>query len=141
MIELQMVYRMIRRGVILAGPVALLLVLWGGVTYAVSGAAGLALALLNLWLAGRIIGGVADTNPQLLLVAGMGTFVLGLMVLTGLAWGLRSFEIISFPVTGVTLVTAHLGLVLWEASGSPAGAMASSGAKKETGLNTAKTRS
>jgi hypothetical protein len=138
LIELQMVRRMSRRAAVLAGPVVLALGLWGGVSFALSGAAGLGMALLNLWLAGRIIGGVADSNPQLLLAAGMATFFLGLIVLTVLAWALQTFDIVSFPVTGITLVTAHLGLVLWEASGKQTDSSTAAG---RSGLRAAKTRS
>jgi hypothetical protein len=72
------------------------------------------MALGNLWLAARIIGGVADNNPGLLMAAGMVAFGLGLAVLTGIALGLQALDLVSFPVTGFTLIGAHFALVLWE---------------------------
>lgn len=94
--------------------------LWagGGSRYALSGAVGLAMTVLNLWISGRIIGGVADRNPQLLLPAAMATFAVALMILTAIALGLRATDIVEFPVTGFTLIGTHLLVVLWEASGA-----------------------
>lgn len=109
-----MVHGMVRRGLGLAPLLIAALWLWGGGDAALSGAVGLVLALLNLWLAGRIIGGVADNNPQLLLAAAMSAFAVGLAGLTVLALWLQSLEVVIFPVTGFTLVGAHVVLVLWE---------------------------
>lgn len=90
--------------------------LWGGFGYALSGTLGIGMALLNLWLSARIIGGVADRQPELLAVAGMAGFALGLILLSVIAFLLRSTELVSFPITGFALVVSHLGLVLWEAA-------------------------
>jgi hypothetical protein len=115
-IELGMVRRMIRSALVL-GPVALVgLGVWGGTMAALSGAVGIAMALANLWLAGRIIGGVADNNPGLLLVAGLLAFGLGLALLTGIALALQAAELVSFPVMGFTLIGAHIVLVGREAA-------------------------
>ncbi len=72
----------------------------------------------NLWLSARIIGGVAENSPQLLLPAALTTFALGLALLVGLAFGLKNLDFIDFPVTGFVLIGSHLGLVLWEAAGA-----------------------
>jgi hypothetical protein len=117
-IELQMVRRMAFRGLLIAPFVIALLAAFGGVRYGVSAAAGLAMTVLNLWLSGRIIGGVAERNPELLLPAGLATFTLGLLLLTGIALGLRAADLVYFPVTGIVLVGSHLLLVLWEAAGA-----------------------
>jgi hypothetical protein len=117
-IELQMVRRMAFRGLLIAPLVIAVLAAFGGVRYGVSAAAGLAMTLLNLWLSGRIIGGVAEKNPELLLPAGLATFTLGLLLLTGIALGLRAADLVYFPVTGIVLVGSHLLLVLWEAAGA-----------------------
>ena len=109
-----MVRRMTRTAVLVLPVLVVGLWLWGGGEAALSGAIGLAMALANLWLAARVIGGVAETNPQLLVGAGMIAFALGLGGLTALALGLQAIGIVSFPVTGLTLVGAHLAVVLWE---------------------------
>jgi hypothetical protein len=118
MIELHMVHRMIRRGLVLAPIVALFLGLFGSLEWAVSGVAGIAMTLGNLWLSARIIGGVAERTPRLLLAAALTSFFLGLIALTAIALALRAADAVYFPVTGFVLIGTHLGLVLWEAAGS-----------------------
>jgi len=110
-----MVRRMIVRGMWLAPVVVAALWLLGSPRWALSGAVGLTMALGNLWFSARIIGGVAEHNPQLLLPAGMTAFALGLAVLTGIAFALKATDVVFFPVTGLTLIGAHFVLVLWEA--------------------------
>jgi hypothetical protein len=117
-IELEMVRRMVTRGLVVGPVLVALLWVWGGFDYGISAAIGVAMTLANLWLSARIIGGVAERNPQLLLPAGLATFALGLLLLTAVALGLRTVEFVVFPVTGFVLVGSHLGLVLWEAGGA-----------------------
>lgn len=116
---MRMVAGMVRRGLLLAPILGGALWLWGGPLYAWSGIVGLGMALLNLWVSARLIGGVADRNPQLLMAVGMGTFALGLMLVTVIALILNAMDLVFFPVTGVSLIVSHLVLVLWEASGGP----------------------
>lgn len=116
-----MVAGMVRRGVMIAPLLAGLLWLWGGTLYAWSGIVGLGMALLNLWVSARLIGGVADRNPQLLMAVGLATYALGLVLVTVIAFILNALDLVFFPVTGVTLVGSHLLLVLWEASAGPRG--------------------
>lgn len=113
-----MVRRIIVRGLYIAPILIVALWLWAGATWALSGGIGLAMTLLNLALAGRIIGVVADRNPKLLLAAAMVAFTIGLALLTGIAFALRALHLGYFPVTGFTLIGAHMILVLWEAAGS-----------------------
>jgi hypothetical protein len=116
LIELRMVGRMTRRALV-AGPLLVAgLWVWQGPDYALSGAVGIAMTLVNLWLSARIIGSVAERNPQLLMPAALATFALGLLLLTGIAFALQSLDVIFFPVTGLVLIASHLGLVLWEAA-------------------------
>ncbi len=115
MIEMEMVVRMARRALIL-GPVAVIgLLLVGGPVWALSGAVGVLMTLGNLWASARIIGGVADNKPTLLLIAAMVAFTLGLALLAGVAFGLQALEIVHFPVVGFTLIGTHMVLVLGEA--------------------------
>ena len=113
-----MVRRMIVRALWLAPVVILALWLFGSPRWALSGAIGLAMTLGNLWLSARIIGGVADRTPQLLLPTALAAFALGLLLLTAVALGLRAADLVYFPVTGLVLVGSHLVLVLWEAAGA-----------------------
>lgn len=118
MVELGMVRRMVARGAILAPVVAATLWLLVDARWAFSAAVGIALALGNLWLAARVIGGVAENNPQLVMAAGLIVFALGLAILTGIAFALKATDLVFFPVTGLSLIGAHLVLVLWEAAGA-----------------------
>ena len=113
-----MVRRMALRAVLIAPFVIAAVAAFGGTRYGLSAAVGIAMTLLNLWLSAWIIGGVAEKNPDLLLPAGLATFTLGLLLLTGIALGLRAADVVYFPVTGIVLVGSHLLLVLWEAAGA-----------------------
>lgn len=110
-----MVRRMIVRGLYLAPVLVAALWLWGGPHYAVSGAAGLALTLVNLAFAAGVIGRVAETAPRMLLVAAMVAFTIGLAIITGISFVLKTTGAVFFPVTGFTLIGSHLLLVLGEA--------------------------
>lgn len=116
MVELQMVHRMLKRGLFLAPVVVAVLWIWKGSDMGLSVAVGIGMALVNLWLAGRVIGGVADNRPQLLLAGAMVAFTLGLALLTGIALALQAADVVTFKITGVALIVTHLGLVLWEAA-------------------------
>ena len=113
-----MVQRMAKRGLVLAGIVAIVLLFLEGPLWAASSLAGAALTIGNLWLAAHIIGGTAEKNPQMLLVVGLATFVLGLLLITAISAVLALTDLIYFPATGFTLIGLHLILVLWEASGA-----------------------
>ncbi len=118
MIELRMVGRMARRALYLTPVLVAILWLVDGPKWGLSGAAGVAMTLGNLWLSARILGGVAERAPKLLLPAGLATFMLGLFLLTMVALALQGLDLVYFPVTGFTLIGCHLGLVLWEAAGA-----------------------
>lgn len=113
-----MVRRMTIRAAFLAPLLAVGLFLGGGADYLVSGLVGLAMTLGNLWLAARLIGGVAENKPQLLLPVALAAFALGLILLTLLSVALDAADVIYFPVTGFVLIGSHLVLVLWEAAGA-----------------------
>lgn len=127
-----MVRRMAVRAAALSPVLLVALAGLGGWEYAVSGAAGLAMTVGNLWLSARIIGGVAERNPALLMPAALATFALGLLLLTGVALGLQALDAVYFPVTGFVLVGSHLLLVLWEAGGAYSRAEARAPARATT---------
>lgn len=111
-----MVGRMVTRGLLAAPIVITALWIYGGPGWALSAAIGLAMTVGNLWLSARIIGGIAEKNPRLLLAGAMTAFTIGLMVLAGIAFALQAIEVVTFEVTGFTLIGSHLVLVLWEAA-------------------------
>ena len=111
-----MVYRMVKRGALMAPFVVAPFFIWGGVEAGLSALIGIAMALFNLLLAGRIIGGVAENKPGMLLPAAMIAFMLGLAVLVAIAFGLEALDFVTFKITGLVLIGMHLVLVLWEAA-------------------------
>lgn len=135
-----MVKRMVRRGLFLAPAVVAVLALLGGPAFGVSAAAGIALAVANLWLAGRIIGGLAENRPELLLAGAFAAFFLGFVFLAAAAILLRRAEWIDFPVAGITMVGAHLTLVTWEAADAFL-KLPASGPQRATSSESAGTRS
>ncbi len=113
-----MVHRMLRRGA-LAAPL-LVTVLWlvGDRSWAVAGAVGVGLTLLNLWVAGRIIGGIAENAPHLLVAAAMGALIFGMVMLMVTVAVLQRTTAVDLPVAGIALAVSHLVLVAWEAASS-----------------------
>lgn len=118
MIELQMVRRMTLRALAVAPIVVAALWIWGGSRYGISAIIGIGMTILNLYLSGLLIGKVADSKPEFLMPAAIATFMLGLLVLTGIALLLRTTDTVYFPVTGFVLIGSHLLVVLWEAAGN-----------------------
>ena len=116
MIELEMMRRMIRRGLLLAPVVLAALLILGGVDYMVSGAIGIAITLFNLWLAGRLIGGLAENRPELMMVGAMAALLLNLVVVVIAGVTLKRVDYLDFPTLGVTLISLHLVVVTWEAA-------------------------
>jgi hypothetical protein len=111
---MQMVHRMAKRAAYLAPVIILALTIIAGPRAGLSGAIGIAMTLANLWFSARIIGGIADNNPSLLLIAAMGAFTLGLALMGGAAFGLEALDIADFATVGFTLIGTHMVLVIAE---------------------------
>lgn len=118
MVELELVRRMLRRGLLLGPGATLAAYLLGSSGSAAAVALGIALALANLWLAGRVLGGLAENHPELLLAGALGTFVLGLAALSGAALALRRVDGLDLPSALLALLATHLVLVTWQAADS-----------------------
>lgn len=116
MIEVAIVRSMVRRGLLLSPVAVAVLALLGGTAWAASGAAGLALTLVNLWVAGRVIGGLAENRPDLLLAAAVLAMLVGLGVVGAGLVAVSRVDLLDVKVAGVSLSAAHLLLVGWEAS-------------------------
>jgi hypothetical protein len=125
-IEIQMVRRMAIRAIPLGIVTSVVLGIIGGLDWGLSAAVGVAMTIGNLLFAAIVIGRVAESSPQLLILAAMVAFTLGLAILTGVAIGLRAADLVYFPVTGFVLVGSHLVLVLWEAATGQQGSVVSS---------------
>jgi hypothetical protein len=118
-VEYEMAKRMGRRGLVVA-PLIVLVAAAGGPGWALSAAIGVTAAVANLLFAGKLLGMLAESNPQLLVVGGLVALFTGLLVITGLGLALWNVELVFLPVMGIALVGTHLALVLWEAAGARA---------------------
>lgn len=113
-----MVQRMVRRGALLTPLVILAALLLGDEMTALAAGIGMALALLNLFIAGRVLGGIAENAPHLLIPAAMATLFVGLVLVVISGVVINRTENLSFAVTGLVMIGAHMTLVIWEAAGS-----------------------
>jgi len=95
-------------------PVALVFGLAWGIDGALSAAFGLGLVVVNFLLAAALIGAGARVSPTLLVVAIMGGYLLRLVLVFGAVLLVKDASWMELWPMGLTLVTAHLGLLWWE---------------------------
>lgn len=99
-------------------PVAPVLVLAAGLVWGVDGAlsAGFALVLVcaNFLLSAALITNAARISLPLLMAAVLGGYLVRLALLFGAVLLVKDLGWIELWPLGLTLVTAHLGLLLWE---------------------------
>jgi hypothetical protein len=116
MIELAIVRHMLLRGALLAPILVVVLLIVEGAEAALSGAIGLGLTLLLLWLSGRIMGGLAENRPDLLMVGAMAAMVVSLAAAGVALVVLERVDFVDFRVAALTLVASYLVLIIWEAA-------------------------
>ena len=116
MIELAIVRHMVVRGALLAPILVLVLLAVAGLEAALAGAIGLGLTLLLLWLSGRILGGLAENRPDLLLVGAMVAMAVSLAGAGVALVALERVDFVDFRVAALTLVVSYLVLIIWEAA-------------------------
>jgi hypothetical protein len=116
MIELAIVLHMIVRGALLAPILVVVLLAVEGPEAALSGAIGLGMTLVLLWLSGRIIGGLAENRPDLLMVGAMVAMVVSLAGAGVALVALERVDFVDFRVAALTLVVSYLVLIIWEAA-------------------------
>ncbi len=113
-VEAQVVGDMARRA-LPAFPVLILVagLVWG-VNGALSAGFGVVLAVANLVVSAAMLGRAARINLALLVVASLGGFVLRLALLTAVVFAVKDHAWVELVPLGLTLVVAHLGMLLWE---------------------------
>lgn len=116
MIELEMVRQMIKKGLLVAPFLIIATGALTGLDGALSVAIGLSITVANLWIGGRIVGGLAENHPDLLMAGAMAALGLALVVTGGALAALQRVDSIDFPLAAVALVGSHLALVTWEAA-------------------------
>jgi hypothetical protein len=88
--------------------------LWRGLDGALAVALALAIVCANFLVAAAILGWAARTSPNLLMGVALMGFITRLILITAIALGVKSLDIVDWPVFCITLIASHLGLLFWE---------------------------
>ena len=115
-VELEMMGNMVRRGLWLAPGVALVAAVFGGLEGFLAAVVGLALTIVNLWFGGRVLGGLAENRPDLLLAGVVLVLLIAFAATIGALVALKQVDFIAFPLTAIIFAGSHLILVTWEAA-------------------------
>jgi hypothetical protein len=115
-VELEMMGHMVRRGLWLSPGVALIAGVLGGLEGFLAAVVGLALTIVNLWFGGRVLGGLAENRPDLLLAGVVLVLVIAFAATIGALVALKQVDFIAFPLTAIIFAGSHLILVTWEAA-------------------------
>ncbi len=115
-VELEMMGNMVRRGLWLTPGVALIAAVFGGLEGFLAAVVGLALTIVNLWFGGRVLGGLAENRPDLLLAGVVLVLLIAFAATIGALVALKQVDFIAFPLTAIIFAGSHLILVTWEAA-------------------------
>jgi len=115
-VEVEMMGHMVRRGLWLTPAVALVAALIGGLEGFLAAVVGLALTIVNLWFGGRVLGGLAENRPDLLLAGVVLVLLIAFAATIGALVALKQVDFIAFPLTAIIFAGSHLILVTWEAA-------------------------
>lgn len=85
-----------------------------GLDGALSSAFALVLVAANFGAAAALLGWGARTSPSALMVAVLGGYVLRLGAILAVLWLVNDAGWVEMVPLGVTLLVAHLGLLVWE---------------------------
>lgn len=113
-VEKEVATDLVRHG-LLALPIALIagLIGWG-----VSGVASVgfaaALVLANFWFSAVLLGWAARISLGFLMGMSLSSFVLRIAAISAAVWVVRDQSWVEPVPLGLTLIVAHLGLLLWE---------------------------
>jgi hypothetical protein len=115
-VEFELMGNMVRRGLWLTPFVALISAVTGGLEGFLAAVLGLALAIANLWFGGRVLGGLAENRPDLLLPGAIVVLAVAFGATIGALTALKQVDFIAFPLTAIIFAGSHLILVTWEAA-------------------------
>jgi hypothetical protein len=115
-VEFELMRHMIRRGLWLTPVVALICAAIGGLEAFLAAVLGLALTIANLWFGGRVLGGLAENRPDLLLPGVIVVLAVAFGATIGALTALKQVDFIAFPMTAIIFAGSHLTLVTWEAA-------------------------
>lgn len=114
-VETKVVNDMVRRSLPLLAVLVLAAGLVWGVDGALSAAFAIGLVLANFVVAASLLAGAARISVALIAVAAMGGFVLRLALITIAVLLVKDQAWVDIVPLGLTLVTTHLVLLIWEA--------------------------
>ena len=112
--ESQVALDIVRRGLIVA-PLWLALcgAIWG-MDGVVSAGYGLGLILINFVLAAGLLTWAARISLSMLMVAALGGFMMRLALIGLAVWLVKDASWVALVPLGITIIIAHLGLLVWE---------------------------
>jgi len=128
-VESEIAHDLARHAAIVSPVLVVGLGLWRGAPAAVGAAIALAVVAGNFVVAAAALDRGARISPTALASVAVGGYVVRLGVITGIGFAVHAIRWIDFPVFGIVLVTAHLGLLFWELR-SVSLSLASPGLKK-----------
>lgn len=112
--EAEIVRDLLRRAVPVTPVPVAVAALVAGTSGALSAAVGLGLVVANFAVAAASLAWAARVNLALLMGVALFGYLLRLGVLFGAVFLLRDLDWVHLPSLGITLVVAHLGLLVWE---------------------------
>jgi hypothetical protein len=114
-VEAEVARDLVKRGVLFAAPVLLVL---GGLGWGVDGALStgfaLALVLLNFTLSAALLAWTARISLGLMMAAALFGYLIRLALVGVAVMAVHNMAWVALWPLGLTLVVAHLGLLLWE---------------------------
>jgi len=105
---------LVRRLLIVAPLVLVVAGVWRGVDGVVSAAIGLALVAANFLVSARVISWTARRSPGAVMSVVLGSYLVRMAVLFGIALLLGELSFIDLPVLVITIAVVHLALLAWE---------------------------
>ena len=103
------------RRLLIAAPLVLVVAgVWRGVDGVVSAAIGLALVAANFLVSARVISWTARRSPGAVMSVVLGSYLVRMAVLFGIALLLGELSFIDLPVLVITIAVVHLALLAWE---------------------------
>ena len=114
-VERDIAIDLVKRGLLISPIVILVAGLLRGVDGALSAAIALAIVFANFLAAAFLVSWAASISIKAAGIAAAAGYVVRLLVIVLALWVLHDASWIDFPVLGITLVGAHLGLLTWEA--------------------------
>lgn len=112
--ETEIVKDLVRRGLPLLPVLVAVGALVAGVDGALSSAFAIALVLGNFLLSAYLVAGAARISLGMVMGAVLFGYLVRLAIITGAVLAVKDMGWVHLPVLGITLITTHLGLLLWE---------------------------